>query len=100
MACGVPAIACKNGGNLDFMNDGNSYLVDVDAWSPGPVFGKEQFQWRLPKLTSIRARMREAYDSWARGREKYKFIDTANFRDRFSARRIGPALHELIVPFL
>lgn len=100
MACGVPTIACKNGGNLDFMNEGNSYLVDVHGWSPGPIFNGEQFQWRLPKVESIQARMREAYNNWARGKEKFRRHDTARLRTRFSASRIGGDIYKLLVPFL
>lgn len=96
MACGIPAIACKNGGNLDFMDDGNSYLVDVQDWSPGLTVGEEVFSWRLPKVESIRARMREAYDSWLRGKEKHKHRDTLSFRSRFSAGRIGTLLRGLL----
>ncbi len=100
MACGVPTIACKNGGNLDFMNGGNSYLVDVNGWSPGITFDNELFQWRLPKVESIRARMREAYNNWIQGKEKYKHHDTSKFRARFSASRIGKNLYDLLAPFV
>jgi glycosyltransferase involved in cell wall biosynthesis len=96
MACGIPTIACKNGGNLDFMNDANSYLVDVQDWSPGLTIDNEVFMWRLPKVTSIRARIREAYDNWARGKEKHKRQDTSGFKSRFSADRIGAQLLELL----
>jgi glycosyltransferase involved in cell wall biosynthesis len=30
MACGLPVIATRWSGNLEFMNDSNSYLIDVD----------------------------------------------------------------------
>lgn len=32
MACGLPTIASKHGGNLEFMNIDNSFLVDVEPW--------------------------------------------------------------------
>ncbi|MEX2682935.1 MAG: glycosyltransferase [Candidatus Sigynarchaeota archaeon] len=96
MACGIPTIACKNGGNLDFMNDDNSYLVDVHDWSPGLTIGNELFLWRLPKVDSIRARLREAYNNWVRGKEKHKRFDTSDFRARFSPSRIGALLQDLL----
>jgi glycosyltransferase involved in cell wall biosynthesis len=96
MACGVPTIACKNGGNMDFMNGGNSYLVDVDGWSTGLTFDNELFQWRLPKVESVQARMREAYDNWARGKEKHKRRDTSEFRAPFSPDCIGEKILELL----
>ncbi len=96
MACGIPAIACKNGGNLDFMNEDNSYLVDVHDWSPGLAIDNEVFNWRLPKVASIRASMREAYNNWNRGKEKFKYHDTSKFRSRFLASRIGTDLYDLL----
>jgi glycosyltransferase involved in cell wall biosynthesis len=99
MACGIPTIACKNGGNLDFMNDGNSYLVGVHDWSHGLTIDNEEFLWRLPKIDSIQACMRYAYDNWARGKAKHKHRDTSKFRGRFSASRIGTDLYDLLAPF-
>jgi glycosyltransferase involved in cell wall biosynthesis len=32
MACGLPVIGSRHGGNLEFMNDDNSFLVDVEPW--------------------------------------------------------------------
>lgn len=33
-ACGLPVIASRYSGHTDFLNDGNSYLVDVDSFAP------------------------------------------------------------------
>ncbi len=34
MLCGLPTIAPRHSGHLDYMNDDNSYLVDVSEWMP------------------------------------------------------------------
>ena len=91
MACGVPTIAARNGGNLDFMNDDNSYLVDVDDWSYAFTEDGEEFRWRLPKIESIRARMREVYE------KKPRDYDTTKFRSKFTPDRIGNKLREILL---
>ena len=70
MACNIPTIGSRHSGNLDFMTDENSYLVDVDDWSyvgDDPTNYLEHLvcswqQWKLPKVESIRAQMRLVYD--------------------------------------
>jgi len=34
MACGLPTIGTNHGGNLEFMNDENSFLVEPGNWQP------------------------------------------------------------------
>lgn len=97
MACGIPAIGSRNGGNLDFMNDDNSYLVDVEDWSYAFTLDNEEFRWRLPKIESIRSRMREIYDL---GKEKYKHDNTARFRAKFTPDRVGKKLNEILLDVL
>jgi glycosyltransferase involved in cell wall biosynthesis len=69
MSCGIPTIASKHSGNLEFMNDKNSWLVDVDPWSyigndpTNKLWMVHDYQqWRLPKIDSIRKAMREIYE--------------------------------------
>ncbi|HME51977.1 MAG TPA: glycosyltransferase [Candidatus Lokiarchaeia archaeon] len=97
MACGIPAIASRNGGNLDFMNDDNSYLVDVEDWSLAFTLDGEDYRWRLPKIEAIRERMREVYSHWLQGREEHKYDDTARFRAKFTPDRIGTELRKVIL---
>jgi glycosyltransferase involved in cell wall biosynthesis len=97
MACGIPAIASRNGGNLDFMNDDDSYLVDVNDWSFAYELYGDEYRWRLPKIESIRARMREVHDHWSQGNEKYKHDDTSSFRAKFTSERIGNMLADVLL---
>ena len=62
MACGIPTIASNHSGNLEFMNESNSWLVEVEDWSPAQP--EQQYQWRLPKIESIQKAMREVVNLW------------------------------------
>ena len=63
MAMGLPTIATRWSGNLEFMNDDNSYLIDyklVDApqnntWLRGQ-------QWAEPSLSDLRRALRRVYE--------------------------------------
>lgn len=96
MACGTPAIASRHGGNLDFMNDGNSYLVDVEGWSHAFTRDGEEFRWRLPRVSSIRSRLRQVHEAWARNDGSLARHDPASFAAPFTAARVGPALYRLL----
>lgn len=61
MACGIPTIASNHSGNLDFMNDQNSFLVDVEGWTPTEEF--PTVNWRKPKIESMKSKMRTVYDN-------------------------------------
>lgn len=61
MALGMPTIGTRWSGNLAFMNDENSYLVDVDGMEPSDLMGFKQFVghlWARPSIASTRAQMR------------------------------------------
>ena len=67
MACGVPTIGSRNGGNMEFMNDNNSFLVEVDDWTMvGEALGmtnliKPWFKIKPPKIESIVEVMKTVY---------------------------------------
>jgi tetratricopeptide (TPR) repeat protein len=61
MAMGLPTIATRWSGNLEFMNDHNSYLVGhhlVDA----PQFFMRGQQWAEPSVRELRRAMRRVYE--------------------------------------
>lgn len=66
MALGKPVIGPRYGGNLEFMNDQNSYLVDCIET---PVYGMPWStytgyqNWAEPSILSLRAKMREVYNN-------------------------------------
>ncbi|MGD9996430.1 MAG: glycosyltransferase [Ilumatobacteraceae bacterium] len=62
MAMGLPAIATRWGGNLEFMDDDNSCLVDcelVDA--PSDTWMRGQ-RWAQPSVRDLRRAMRRLYE--------------------------------------
>ncbi len=80
MAAGLPTIGSRWGGNLDFMNDANSYLVDCgeEDVSPEGAWEVPQYaghRWAAPSVEHLRQQMRrvvehpsEAAGRAARGR--------------------------------
>lgn len=73
MLCGLPTIAPRHSGHLDYMNDNNSYLIDVeDEWR---VIGRRKDNIyenllptdglvKYPILDSIKAKLREVYEEF------------------------------------
>lgn len=69
MLLGKPVIATRYSGNLDFMDDGNSLLVDYDLVQlgrPVPPYD-EQACWAEPSTVHAAQLMRRLYDNrpWA-----------------------------------
>jgi glycosyltransferase involved in cell wall biosynthesis len=64
MAIGKPAIATGYSGNVDFMNEENSYLVDYAIGRVGPeceIYPPEG-EWANPSVEHAAQRMREVYE--------------------------------------
>jgi len=67
MACGLPTIGSRCGGNLEFMNDDNSFLVECEDWQmvgENVLFNiiKPWFQYQPPKIDEMRKAMRLVYE--------------------------------------
>ncbi|MGA2837872.1 MAG: glycosyltransferase [Acidimicrobiales bacterium] len=67
MASGLPTIGSRWGGNLDFMDDTNSYLVDcgiedVPAEGYGEVHQYAGHRWAAPSVEHLRTLMRRVTD--------------------------------------
>ncbi|SHF57900.1 Glycosyltransferase involved in cell wall bisynthesis [Desulfacinum infernum DSM 9756] len=66
MACGLPVIGTRWGGNLAFMNSDNSYLVDIEGLEG--VGGQMEIGfyhghcWAAPSLASLMTLLRRVYD--------------------------------------
>ena len=75
MAFGLPTIGTRWSGNLEFMNDGNSYLIDIDGLEPcertwpGMPFYQGQ-QWAVPSLASTRRWMRHVFENQEEARAR------------------------------
>jgi len=67
LACGVPVIAPRWGAHLQFLNDGNSYLVDCEVKQIDDMNYIEKCLWALnhrwayPLIPSLRQAMRFVY---------------------------------------
>ena len=98
MVSGVPTIASRHSGNLDFMNDENSFLVEVHDWSPVP--DSTDFKWKLPKINSIKKRMREVYSLWEQnGGDTSKLDRVQNalkLKDQLTRKKIGEKIADLL----
>jgi glycosyltransferase involved in cell wall biosynthesis len=72
MCMGKPVIATRYGGNLEFMNDRNSWLVDCEMVPIGP--GKDPYpahgQWAEPDVDQAAGHMREIFEDPAAARKR------------------------------
>lgn len=98
MACGVPTIASRHSGNLDFMNDANSFLVDVHDWSLATDM--QGFKWKLPKVSSIRDAFREAFESRNDGSTRRKIENALATCKKFNRERVGKMIFNAIKSLL
>lgn len=75
MALGKPVIGTRWSGHLDFMNDGNSFLVDIeglenvaDEMREDNELYEADHRWAKPSASHLRTRMREVYEQRERAR--------------------------------
>jgi glycosyltransferase involved in cell wall biosynthesis/MoaA/NifB/PqqE/SkfB family radical SAM enzyme/GT2 family glycosyltransferase len=79
MAMGLPVIGTRWGASLDFMNDANSYLLDVDQLVPvaldqtveNPFYGPDH-QWAEPSVEHTATLMRQVYENQNEAKVKGK----------------------------
>jgi len=78
MLSGIPTIAPRHSGHLDYMNDDNSFLIDVGDWENigydsqhperPPNYYLDllppQLEWKVPKLESVRKNMKACYEKY------------------------------------
>ena len=104
MALGKPVIATAYSGNLDFMNENNSFLVPYDSTEIGP--GSEPYPadaiWAEPELEAAARAMRRVYEdqdeALRRGRRAVRDVETFHspaVRARFIVDRIQRVRIEL-----
>lgn len=65
MACGIPAITTNYGGQLDFVNKDNGYLLDVEEMrqATGEFYLYEQAKWAQPSQKHLQQLLRYAFDN-------------------------------------
>jgi hypothetical protein len=98
MSCGKPVIATGYSGNLEFMDDENSYLVPYQLgttmktstpYPPG-------LEWAEPDLKEAARLMRYVYDHSAEAREKGA-IGQMRIREEHSPQRTGEFVNDRLV---
>lgn len=64
MSCGTPAIVTGYGGQMDFCNKDNSWIIDYDMIKATDhnIFYEEAF-WGYPSINHLRKLMRESYEN-------------------------------------
>lgn len=90
MALGVPTVATAYSGNLDFMNAGNSWLVDylLTAVAAGEYPQAEGQHWAAPRLESAVAMMERVWLDRAAAAEKARRA-RLHMAAHFSPRALG-----------
>mgnify|MGYP001582550307 CR=1 FL=1 len=64
MACGLPVITTNFGGQTDFVNDANGWLVGYDLEEVTWDNMYEGNRWATPRIDELRKAMREAYTNY------------------------------------
>lgn len=107
MACGIPTIGSKNTGNLDFMDDSNSYLVDCGEleYVGDEAFVKNSYnfpyqRWRLPKVSSIRKCMRTIYDLKMSGKPNLRAQEGIKVKDKYTMANAAAQFKEALEGYL
>jgi len=102
--CGLPCIATKHSGMLDFMNDDNSFLVEPDELAPIAPGKMKVHYWDnhvFPKLTSddfindLRSQMRYVYENLEDAKERNKKLQD-KLKKEYSAESIGRDIRKII----
>jgi tetratricopeptide (TPR) repeat protein len=62
MAMGLPTIGTRWSGNLEFMHDDNSYLIDYELADAAADFGMDGQRWAEPSRDELRRAMRRLYE--------------------------------------
>jgi glycosyltransferase involved in cell wall biosynthesis len=74
MACELPVIATRWSGQLDYLDDSNSFLVDLDGVEPVSALNDmDVFTghcWAAPSLDHLRSRMREVFSTREEARRR------------------------------
>lgn len=69
MACGKPVITTNFGGQIDYVNSNNGWLVDYELHEIHHEIIYEGINWGRPIESDLRKKMREAYETIKSGKE-------------------------------
>lgn len=104
MAMGLPTIGTRWSGNLGFMTDANSYLIDYElvdvneagrkegSWWPTSRFARGE-RWAEPSVMHLRAIMRHVFEDRAEARARGARA-REHIREHFSYERVAALMLE------
>lgn len=105
LSCGLPVITTSWSGHLDFLDEGNSFLIRVDGLEPVPRHALRNagvyagYRWACPSLEHLQYLMRWVYEHQAEAAGRARRARPAlerNLTWEACARRIEARLEELI----
>lgn len=93
LVMGLPAIATRWSGHLDFLDDDNGFLIDVEdtepcerAWSDSPLYAGHR--WAAPGIDATRRLMRRVFEDPSAAAERARACRPDLLR-RFSTDAVG-----------
>ena len=97
MACGLPNIQTDFGGQIDYLNTSNSFIIPIETKEFSPDISYEGVKWGTPTIEAIRKVLREVYNNKEKIKEKGKqsLIDVQNWTWDNSAKKALQFLNEL-----
>ena len=97
MGCGLPVIQTSFGGQTDFVNEGNGWLLDYKLEEVKEDLQYEGIQWATPDIPYLRKLMRYCYDNKEEVKEKGKqaIEDSQNWTWSSSAQKALAFLKEI-----
>jgi len=89
MAVGKPVITTNFGGQTDFVNEENGWLIDYKLETVTEEVAYEEVQWAIPDVEDLRRIMRHCFENQKEVKEKGKraSLDAMNFTWRHSAKK-------------
>jgi len=98
MAMGLPVIGTRWSGNLEFMNDRNSYLIDcsivnVSKEAVKEVSYFEGHKWAEPSVEHLKKTMRFIFENYDKAMEKGK-IARDDIINKFSRKTVANLIQE------
>jgi len=97
MACGLPVITTNFGGQTDFVNNENGWLIDYTLENVKGDLMYEGIKWAVPDMIHLRKCMREAYENRdiTRAKGLKALTDIQNFTWQNSSKTAIKHLEEL-----
>jgi len=98
MACGLATIGTNWSANVDFMNNDNSYLIDVERTVPAMARCQlyTGFNWALPNVSHLRKLMRQVYENRDESQRKGMFA-SKYVMENFSLAKVGEIAKKVLL---